>query len=66
MQRIKGELYFSFFMGRLLGDHLRETLSQIKKERRELKDALSRSEVMLEEYKLQLGLLREKGLEAMR
>ncbi len=65
MQRIKGELHFSFFMGRLLGGHLRETLSQIKEERRELKDALSQSEAMLEECRLQLGLLRENGLEAM-
>jgi len=59
-------LYFSFFMGRLLGDHLRDTLSQIKEGRREIKDALSQSEAMLKEYRLQLGLLREKSPEALR
>lgn len=65
MQRVKGELYFSVFMGRLLGDHLKETLSQIREERREIKDALSRSELVLEQTRLQLGLLRKKGMEAL-
>lgn len=65
MQRVKGELYVSFFMGRLLGDHLKETLSQIREERKEIKDVLSQSELMLEQCRLQLGMLRERGREVL-
>lgn len=56
------EMYFSFFMGRLLGDQLKETLCQIRRERQEVKNALTKSQAVLNQSRLQLGHLRERGL----
>lgn len=58
MQRMENELYFSFFMGRLLGEHLRDALTQLRRQREISKAALSKAEEMMSQYRGQVEQLR--------
>jgi pyruvate-formate lyase len=61
MLKAREELYFSFFMGRLLGEHLRDALTQLRRQRRITKAALIKAEEMMRQYQAQVMELRAKA-----
>lgn len=50
MLKGREELYFSFFMGRLLGEHLRDALAQLRRQHGIARAALVKAEERMKGY----------------